>query len=687
MSFLQRTPFFRLLLPLIAGIVFFQFAGFSTALTGALLFIVLISVSLSYLLKNPSLQYRFRWLFGFSAFLTVFLIGYVLSEFHGRRSNFRFEAQKGMSYVEILEAPVVKEKSVLCRVETLNFTDSLGVIHAAKGNALLYVARDSASEILQSGDRLMLETTFRKPDGVINPEGFDYATYLARQGYGATAYVDADHWKKADRNTSFSIFWFAERIQEKLLSVFKRFGIEGDEYAVLAALTLGSNDALHPELRKNYSTTGGMHILSVSGLHVGVIYIVISFFLSFMDKKQRLRYLKALLVLLFLWSYAFITGLPPSVIRATAMFSLVALGSSLSRKPNIYNTISVSAFLMLLFNTNYLYDVGFQLSYMAVVSIVYFQPVIAKWFLPKNKLLKWLWDLTAVSVAAQIGTTALSFFYFHQFPNYFLITNIIAIPVSTLVIYLAVALFAVSYIPIVSVVVAFLLKSALWIQNQSIEFIHNLPGAVTQLSIDPLQLMAVYVAIVLFVGYFSYKRYFLLFTALCSMLYVVSADLYRHYHTLQTDRFIVYSDNRQTHLSFVNASKHYYFSTDIPSFDKLASAFVLKEKFSDNYAVNDQSWYDSGFAEFRKLRFFVLTDESLRAKYTEEPIDVDFLIIGGRQKPRMAEVLNCVRPKCVIVDNTISDWYTGSIRRECLAQHIPYYSVAEKGAFVLNFSD
>lgn len=455
MSFLQRTPFFRLLLPLIAGIVFFQFAGFSAVLTGALLFFVLLSVSLNYIFKNPSLQYRFRWLFGFSVYLSIFLIGYVLSEFHGRRSEFRFEGAKGMCYVEIQEAPVLKEKSVLCRVETLNFTDSLGVIHAAKGNALLYVARDSASEILQSGDRLMLETTFRKPDGVMNPEGFDYATYLARQGYGATAYVDADHWKKADRNTSFSIFWLAEKVQKNLLSVFKRFGIEGDEYAVLAALTLGSKDALHPELRQNYTTSGGMHILAVSGLHVGVIYLVISFLLRFMDKKPKLRFLKLFFILLFLWSYAFITGLPPSVIRATSMFSLVAIGSALLRRSQIYNTISVAAFLMLLYNSNYLYDVGFQLSFSAVVSIVYFQPLIAKWFYTKNKILKWTWDLTAVSLAAQIGTAPLSVFYFHQFPNYFLLTNLIAIPFATLIIYFAVALFVVSPIPLLSDAIAF----------------------------------------------------------------------------------------------------------------------------------------------------------------------------------------------------------------------------------------
>ena len=342
---------------------------------------------------------------------------------------------------------------------------------------------------------------------------------------------------------------------------------------------------------------------------------------------------------------------------------------------------------MLLYNSNYLYDVGFQLSFSAVVSIVYFQPLIAKWFYTKNKILKWTWDLTAVSLAAQIGTAPLSVFYFHQFPNYFLLTNLIAIPFATLIIYFAVALFVVSPIPLLSDAVAFLLKLFLKILNGSISFIHDLPLSLSVLSIDVWQLLAVSLTVILLVAYFNYKKYLLLFCALCLTLFVVSADLYRHYRTLQTDRFIVYSDNRQTHLSFINSAKHYYISTDTVSFEKLTAAFALKEKLNDNSPLDNPTWFSNGFAEFRNLRFFLLMDESLRAKYNEQPVEVDFLIIGGRQKPRINEILNCVRPRCIIVDNTISDWYTGSIRRECLAQNIPFYSVAEKGAFVLNFSD
>ena len=170
------------------------------------------------------------------------------------------------------------------------------------------------------------------------------------------------------------------------------------------------------------------------------------------------------------------------------MFSLVAIGSALLRRSQIYNTISVAAFFMLLYNSNYLYDVGFQLSFSAVVSIVYFQPLIAKWFYIKNKILKWTWDLTAVSLAAQIGTAPLSVFYFHQFPNYFLLTNLIAIPFATLIIYFAVALFVVSPIPLLSDAIAFLLKLFLKILNGSISFIHDLPFSLTFLSIDPWQL-------------------------------------------------------------------------------------------------------------------------------------------------------------------------------------------------------
>jgi competence protein ComEC len=270
----------------------------------------------------------------------------------------------------------------------------------------------------------------------------------------------------------------------QLLDIFRRFGIAGDEFAVLAALTVGYTDALQPDLRASYSATGAMHILSVSGLHVGIVYVVIAFLLGFLDKSVRKKILKAVLIVSFLWIYAFITGLSPSVVRSTLMFTFVAVGAALERKTHIYNTVFMSAFFMLLVNPDFLFDVGFQLSYAAVLSIVFFQRPFSNLLPVNNKLLRWLRDLLTVSVAAQLGTMPFTLYYFHQFPNYFLLTNLVAIPLSTIVIYLAMLLLLVSFVPYLSVGVAFLLKGSLWLLNYLIVWIENLPHALTMISFD-----------------------------------------------------------------------------------------------------------------------------------------------------------------------------------------------------------
>ena len=191
-----------------------------------------------------------------------------------------------------------------------------------------------------------------------------------------------------------------------------------NEMAVLSALTLGYKDELEPELREDFSYAGVMHILAVSGLHIGVIYMMLQLIFSMAFRRAKSKILSTLFTLCALWLYAFMTGLPPSVIRATTMFSLVAIGTALNRKSQIYNTISVSAFIILPGNPNLLFDVGFQLSYTAVIGIVTFnqnQLLIQG----KNQKLKWLTDSMAVSLAAQVGTLLSPYIIFINSPIIF----------------------------------------------------------------------------------------------------------------------------------------------------------------------------------------------------------------------------------------------------------------------------
>lgn len=687
MNFLQRNPFFRLLLPLIAGIVAFRVIKIDVCFSIIILTLSFLLIFASFLVKNTSLQYKFRWFFGAGIYILIFQLAIFILAEKDRNSQFVPMNHKGIFEVEIIESPIIKESSVLCKIKIKSYFGSDSKQLTAKGKALVYISKDSLSVLLRSGDQLLIQSVFKKPDGMVNPFGFDYATYLSRQGISATAFISKDSWKKTGTDNSFSIFRTAENLQHKLLNVYRRFGIKGDEFAVLAALTLGSKDALHPELRQNYTTSGGMHILAVSGLHVGVIYLVLNFLIQFFDRKQRYKLLKSIIIVILLWLYALITGLPPSVIRSTLMFSLVALGSGLERKPQIFNTISMAAFIMLIINPDFLYDVGFELSFGAVIAIVYYQPKIAKWFVFKNKILRWAWDLTAVSLAAQVGTAALSIYYFHQFPNYFLITNFIAIPFATFIIYTAVALYICSPIPYLSTFIAFILNKMLLILNLSIGSIHQIPLSLTKTSIDGLQLAIIFSTIIMFSFYLHNKRYIPLITGLFLIFVFCCINVYREYKTMNTNRVIVFSDNRNTHVNFQNNKKNYVFTTDSVSLHKVIDNYIVRNKLCYPEKITESRFYRDGFAVFHNKRFMILTNHLLKGKNTNKRISVDYLIIGNKIKPAIKSILECVNPSEIIVDKSISEWYTNNIRNVCRQKNIAFYSVAESGAFILEMKD
>ncbi len=594
--------------------------------------------------------------------------------------------KKGIYHVELTAAPIEKAKSYLCKVDVIQYFDSTSWKHS-KGKAILYFQKDSAASKLLFGDRLMLEAEFAPPEKALNPDGFDYAAYLKRQGVGATCYISSGSWQTTDRNSAFSIRREADKCRNYLLNIYRKFKIQGDEFAVLAALTLGYTDDLQPDLRDSYSATGAMHILSVSGMHVGVVYIVIAFFLSFLSKNQQQNVLKMVLITLFLWAYAFLTGLSPAVIRATIMFSFVALANCFERKSQIYNTIFMSILVMLLYNPNFIFDVGFQLSYSAVLSIIFFQPIVNKLFTPKNKITKLAWNVIVVSLAAQLGTTPFTLYYFQQFPNYFLLTNMVAIDLSSLIIYLAMGLLIISFIPYLSVAVAFILKWSLWLLNFLIEFFQNLTYSVSHISIDIKQTFVLFVAIFSLSAYFYSKRFVSLFTGLTALLLVCIFNFQTNFQTLTSKRIIVFAGQKHTHVNFIDRNKSYVFTTDSTEVIRIAKSFWQNQKLDKPIYLHHNNWFSDGYACFEGKRILILNKELLKYQTTSTPLELDYLIIGEGLKPKIDQVLKSVHPRKIIVDKSISKWYTESIRVACTERKIPYYSIAKNGAYILNIFD
>jgi competence protein ComEC len=295
--------------------------------------------------------------------------------------------------------------------------------------------------------------------------------------------------------------------------------------------------------------------------------------------------------------------------------------------------------------------------------------------------------LFSVSLAAQLGTAPFTLYYFQQFPNYFLLTNFIAIPLSTVVIYLAIGLLMTSFVPYLSVGVAFLLKWSLWALNFVIVYIQNLPFSVSHISFDIKQTIVIFLAVFCFSAYYFSRKFQPLFVGLVSLLLACVFNLQTNYETLTSKRMIVYAGQKNTHVSFINHSHNSIFTTDSVEAEKIAKTFWQNQKLDKPRYMQKTDRNFDGFASFEGNKVLILTSDFLKKKTTSKPLVIDYLIVGNRLRPKIEQILDCVHPHNIIVDKSVSKWYTDNIRQVCKSRRIKFYAVAEQGAYVLNIKD
>ncbi|MDR0828722.1 MAG: ComEC family competence protein, partial [Prevotellaceae bacterium] len=614
--------------------------------------------------------------------LIIACLGFLRSFQIAENQNFKYNNRQGIFSVTLDDFPSEKANSMLAYATVKSFSDSTKTENC-DAKVVLYFAKDSAAQNLKTGDKLLISTLLSLPEKKNNPDEFDYGKYLTRKNIAATGYVSADSWQKIGEERGFSLLRIAQRCRIQLLDIYRNMNISGDEFGVVAALTLGYTDALSPELRDSFSATGASHVLSVSGLHVAVIFMVINYLLFFLEKDDKKRRFKALIIIVFLWFYAFITGLCPSVCRSTLMFSLIMLGDVISRKPFTYNNIFASFFILLLFNPNWIFDVGFQLSYAAVLSIVYFQPKIKTLLFFKSKPMIWLWDLTSVSIAAQLGTMPIAQYYFHQFPNYFLLANYSAIPLSSIIIYSAMLLFVVYKIPIINDLASFVLEWSTKLMNFCVRFIENLPNALTFSWLE-LGQMYIFFGIIFSIGVLFYKINFRATAAFLtfSILLFFSIGMQR----INNERFselVIFNDNKGITLNIAQKNQNLVYATSKENSEKYARDFWLHHSCqSPEYQIIDTLNSIIPIV-YNNKKFVILNDKNIYKKEPEFPLEVDYLIVSKNIFPKSELFEKYFSAKTLIING---DVYASNIKKfETIAQNlnINSYSIRRNGAFIL----
>ena len=684
----NKIPLFRLLIPLLAGIICAIHYSFNKLTILEIFIFLFISISLVSYFKIYFTTYSRRWVFGTIINLLILVLGILITE-QNKPSNlllhfnqFNTEA----SIVVLKEDVIAKAKSFKCEVEVIA-GKSDNDWQNTEGKAILYFAKDSLTELLKYGDKIIINGKWNAIENPSNPAQFNYKSYLYNSGITAQQYVKNDAWKLISNQKDFSIMKFAFIYQKKLLRILES-NFQDEELAVISALLLGYKDLLDRETIMTYASSGAMHVLAVSGLHVGIIYLVLNSLFFFFGNIKYGNYIKAILLILSLWAYALLTGLSPSVLRAATMFSFIIIGSALKRETNIYNTLAASAFVLLLYNPYILLQVGFQLSYAAVLGIVYLQPKMYNLFRPSNWLMDKVWAITTVSIAAQLATFPLGMYYFHQFPNYFLLSNLFVIPLATFIINGGILLFVVSAIPVFSSYISWLINKLLLFLNLSVKWVESLPYSLSLgISITKVETLIIFAVIVLFIIAVRDKRARTIQVAFCVAILFMGMQVDEQYSTKQQQYFIVYDVPKESAIDFVDGNQNYFIASQSLNNDKSKMRFHIQHFRWEN-RVMKSTLVSADFTAnnyFKKENYIQFFDEKILLWDRDflkpiNPLLLDYIIVSGKGKLEL-ENIEC---KLLIIDSSVPKYNWEKIKKECLKWDIPFYNVNTQGAFSIS---
>ncbi len=518
---LTSAPFIRLLLPLCIGVIIPNPSYFPPLVQTLLIFCLLLLVL--FLFRKVSFYKQHFW--GILLFLTLFFYGI----FRSNQERLTFPLLPNKQYFAVLE-DYSTEKAKTFQV-VARFVNS-------EQKILIYLPKSPIVQHAKPGDIISFSglPELIRNDG--NPFEFDYCSYLNNKKIGHRIFLKEDQFNFLNGYNAMNIFHRALIFRAKLVERLDRSGIRSDIVHLIASISFGAREEVDKEVIQSFTNTGVIHILAVSGMNVGLIFIILNFLFRFLKKRRAGLFLHTIIMLCGIWTYTLITGMSASILRAAIMFSFVIIGDILNRNSNIFNSLAVSAFFLIGWDPAIIRDVGFQLSYAAVLSIVVFQPLLYKQLYFKSWLLSQTWLIISVTFAAQIGTIPFTLIYFHQFPVYFWLANLFVIPLVTLILYLS---FVVVFLSLISEflasVVAVVLEWSVRLVLMIVEMVESLPHAVLRnLYPSMLQIFLVFLAVFLFYRYSKSKKIVLLQGVFLLMIFIsMSVGIIRYLKQTRTE--------------------------------------------------------------------------------------------------------------------------------------------------------
>jgi len=543
------------------------------------------------------------------------------------------------------------------------------------GNVLLSIRKDSLFQGLHADDQILMQSDFVHIKASLNPHQFDYRNYLSKQGIHKQVYLNSNEFLQLESRKSF-LGWIA-KIRSQIQTSLQQEGFSKDEFGVINALLLGQRQEVSKELLNDYSKAGAIHILAISGLHVGIILLILSWILKPLERVKKGRLVKLLFIVLLLWFFALLAGMSASVVRAVTMFTAVAIGQSLQRKNSVVYSLIFSMFILLLFKPLFLLDVGFQLSYLAVYGIVTMQPKLSSLWQPKWKLVDKVWQLTTVSLAAQLSVLPLSLFYFHQFPGLFLLSNLVIVPFLGIILIGGIVIILLSMSSLLPKILVIFYGRIISSMNDFIRFVSDQESFLfSGISFSTAMLLTSYLVIIFGFQFFEQRRSNRLFLFLSSFLLFQGVLLVEKYESRTENSFLVFHQNRKS-LRGIRVGSELQLLDSI-SLNRTLESYLVGEKAEAVYEENHQNY-------LKYQNQDILFVDSLGV-YNVNGLESPIVVLQHSPKINLERLIDSLYPKQIVVDGSNYKSRIVLWEQTCLETKTPFWFTGERGAFILNGS-
>lgn len=700
-----KIPLIRAFIPFLGGILLYSYLPEISWLNLVILFGLTLSYLLlsRYFISRTRQYFKFRWVDGICLTIIFLVGGVMITESHDQiksKKHFsQFLKPESIIILKINEQPEEKLKTIKLQAYVIGIKTSDDYIPVT-GKILAYIPKDSQSKCLRYCDIIAVKNKFVNVSPPLNPGQYDYKRNLANRSIYQQAFLKHNQWKFIFHGRQNPIMNAMFRVRETFINSVKANFKDESQQAILLALLIGYTSEINDEIRQSFTETGIMHLLAVSGMHVGLIFMVLNLIFKNILRMRYGNIIFIVVISIILWSYAGITGFSPSVLRATIMFNFLLIGKNIRKVNFVYNSILVSIFLLIVYEPLLIYHVGFQLSYAAVIGIVFVQPYLNSLLTSKSWMLQKLWPLISVTISAQFFTLPFILYYFNQFPVYFFLANLLIIPISTIVIYVGFIMVFFDVLGIHSLTWFFALieKYTMELMTQIIYYIRQLPFVM----IDNIYLSRVMALLLLFViiylcfwiFYRNIKDLVLLFISL--IVFVSSITLW-NYRNLKINQLVIYAIPGQT-LIFVQEHKKGFYIGDssiiynnkqlrLSTYRNLIAS-GLSFQHTPRYLIGNRIETDNLFLDrhiicTNSLRILYL-DHSYRFSKFDKKVKVDILLLTHNPKIKLNELKCNIDFKQLVFDGSNSKWKIKQWKSDCEKYNIKYNDINENGAMIID---